>query len=207
MIPHLCTTNEYYMLSHPDLHLGNIFVDENYKISSVIDWGSASSGPITELLATPGLGGSAVSPSEKLVSAFRSGFHLPEHLFTKRTWERANMMWYFSRLVCLLSTQDYKLFSALYKLVYKTDVEEPIIPELLHRLATQKDNEHLLAMLRADDYTASELEQEEAAAFGCSKTDTGGSRAVAQSRSREEDHGRCRDQPELSCKLEAMEMN
>lgn len=177
MQDNLLIMNGSFTLSHPDLHLGNIFVDEEFNITCLIDWGSASSGPVTGLLATPGLGNSVTHP-EQLVTAFRHGFS-PGPPIPAGYWERADMMWYFSRLVRLLSTQDYTLFQALYKLVYKTD-EDPDIPGLFDTLAAEESNQHLLATLRADDYTASELEQEEAAAFGCPKTDKGDSRAGAR---------------------------
>ncbi|OAA35580.1 Protein kinase-like domain protein [Beauveria brongniartii RCEF 3172] len=179
MIPHLSTSNDFYTLSHPDLHLGNIFVDEKFNIACLIDWGSASSGPISELLATPGLGSSAFAPPKQLVSAFRCGF-CPEHPLPAGSWERADMIWYFSRLVRLLSTQDYRLFQALYKLVNEIEVEDAEISGLFNELAVEEKNQRLFAMLRADDYTASELEQEENAAFGCGKTDKGDNRAVAR---------------------------
>ncbi|KJK73544.1 hypothetical protein H634G_11202 [Metarhizium anisopliae BRIP 53293] len=178
MIPHLSTSNGQYTLSHPDLHLGNIFVDENFDIACLIDWGSASTGPVTELLATPGLGTSISEPPEQLITAFRSGFS-PEHI-PPGSWEKASLMWYFSRLVRLLSTQDYNIFQALYKLVYCTDGKEPDIPGLFHELAAEEKNQRLFAMLRVDDYTMSELEQEEAAAFGNSRANKSDSRAVSR---------------------------
>lgn len=179
MIPHISTPNGFYTLSHPDLHLGNIFVDDKFNITCLIDWGSASSGPIAELLATPGLGNSTFAPSKELVSAFRSGFG-SEHPLPAGSWEKADMMWHFSRLVRLLSIQDYKLFQTLYKLVHKGKSEEPNIPALFHELAAEKKNRELFVMLQADDYTASAVEREEIAALGHGKTDKGDNRAVAR---------------------------
>ncbi|ENH69519.1 hypothetical protein FOC1_g10011875 [Fusarium oxysporum f. sp. cubense race 1] len=66
MVPSLTSTDENYVLCHPDLHLGNIFVDEDFNITSIIDWSSASSSPLAELLTTPGLNGS-LSPPQRLV--------------------------------------------------------------------------------------------------------------------------------------------
>lgn len=179
MSARLSTPDGSYTLSHPDLHLGNMFVDDEFNITCLIDWGSATSGPITELQATPGLGNSAFPPPEQLVSAFRAGFS-QEHPLPAESWERADMMWHFSRLVRLLSTQDYRLFQALYKLVYKTDAEDSHICAVFNEMAAEEGNQRLLATLRADDYTASELEQQEAKAFGCCKTDKGNGRAVAR---------------------------
>lgn len=55
MIPHISIAAGYFTLSHPDLHSGNIFVDADVNVTCIIDWGSASSGPITELLVAPGV--------------------------------------------------------------------------------------------------------------------------------------------------------
>jgi hypothetical protein len=44
-----------YPLGHPDLHLGNIFVDDDLNITCIVDWGSASTVPLPELLSAPGL--------------------------------------------------------------------------------------------------------------------------------------------------------
>jgi hypothetical protein len=53
MIPHISSSaRNSFTLSHPDLNLGNLYVDDNFNITCIIDWSSASSGPITELLAT-----------------------------------------------------------------------------------------------------------------------------------------------------------
>lgn len=179
MITHLSTRNGYFTLSHPDLHLGNIFIDEEFSITCLIDWGSASSGPITELLATPGLGGSTFAPHEQLVAAFRSGFSA-EPPVAPGSWERADMVWHFSRLVRLLSTQDYTLFQSLYNLVYKLDDEKLDVRGLLNTLAREEDNRRLHAKLRADDYTSSELEEQELAAFGSPNEDKSDRRAIAR---------------------------
>ncbi|EXM03479.1 kinase-like domain-containing protein [Fusarium oxysporum II5] len=74
MVPSLTSTDENYVLCHPDLHLGNIFVDEDFNITSIIDWSSVSSSPLAELLTTPGLNGSISPPQKSLITAFRSGF-------------------------------------------------------------------------------------------------------------------------------------
>lgn len=177
MITHLSTPSEYFTLSHPDLHLGNIFIDEDFNITSLIDWASASAGPITELLATPGLGGSTFALQEPLTRAFRSGFGARPPF---ARWDRADMMWHFSRLVRLLSTQDYALFQALYKLCYRIEDEELDIPGILNDLAEEENNRHLLATLREDDYTTLELKKEEVAAFGISEADKSDRRAIAR---------------------------
>ncbi|KAL7759484.1 hypothetical protein ACKLNR_009574 [Fusarium oxysporum f. sp. zingiberi] len=95
MVPSLTSTDENYVLCHPDLHLGNIFVDEDFNITSIIDWSSASSSPLAELLTTPGLNGSLSPPQKLLITAFRSGFCSGTQNPELEQWERADKMWYF----------------------------------------------------------------------------------------------------------------
>lgn len=122
MIPHLSSTaNGGFTLSHPDLHLGNIFVDDDLNITCIIDWASTSLGPITEFLATPELEGSISPPPRSQVAAFRSLFDSGATMVNQDDWKKAERIWYFSRLVRLLSKQDYSLFKALYELVYKIE--------------------------------------------------------------------------------------
>ena len=73
MIRHLTSKDGKFMLSYPDLYLGNIFINEDFNITSIIDWGSASLSPMTELLATLGLSGLLSRPKESLTTTFRSG--------------------------------------------------------------------------------------------------------------------------------------
>lgn len=149
MIPHLASTNGKFVLSHPDLHLGNIFVDDEFNITSIIDWGSASSGPMVELLATPGLNGSLSPPKESLAAAFRSGFCQGGQVFEAEQWANAKGMWHFARLVRMLSTQDYTHFKLLYDLVYEKESED--IPRLFHEQSMQEHGKALLAKLCQDE--------------------------------------------------------
>ncbi|KAF4495878.1 kinase-like domain [Fusarium agapanthi] len=115
-----------FTISHPDLHLGNIYVDENFNITSIIDWSSASTGPVSEILAAPSLGNSAAPPPVFLAASYRSGFtqeatrkaqDLPDGVL----WKRSERMWYFTRLTRLLSKNDYQLFEKLFELIYEKD--------------------------------------------------------------------------------------
>ncbi|KAJ6786952.1 hypothetical protein PWT90_04589 [Aphanocladium album] len=175
MMPHFSVGRKGYTLSHPDLHVDNIFVDDSFNITCIIDWGSASTGPVAEPMATPRLSN---NPPEQIVSAFRQGFD-PQNLISSESWRRSEMMRLFTRLIRLMSIHDYTVFKALYLLVYKTATDEESIALHFNSLARHESNQELLARLQADDATADEIEQEELAAFGnlAGKDD---SRAVAR---------------------------
>ncbi|KAF7561359.1 hypothetical protein G7046_g2787 [Stylonectria norvegica] len=123
MIPLLLFQSTTFNLSHPDLHVGNIFVDEGLNVTCIIDWGSTTTGPATELLARPGLAGPSRPPSSSLIASFHCGFSQESRNIQRDVWDRAEMMWFFSRFIRLLSGQDLPLFQTLYELVYRSEVE------------------------------------------------------------------------------------
>ncbi|KAF5669496.1 kinase-like domain-containing protein [Fusarium circinatum] len=177
-----------FTISHPDLHLGNIYVDENFNITSIIDWSSASTGPVSEILAAPSLGNSAAPPSVFLAASFRSGFiqeatqkaqDLPDGVL----WKRSERMWYFTRLTRLLSKNDYQLFERLFELIYEKDAfvdgKERILG-LFHERASRDENVKLLAKLQEDDLSAEELQEKERACFPPKRTVNTDSIAVAR---------------------------
>lgn len=59
-----------FPLHHPDLSANNIFVDDNFNITSIIDWACCSSVPLAMLLAPPGLPQSRHALSEDLIKVF-----------------------------------------------------------------------------------------------------------------------------------------
>lgn len=163
MIPHLSTAHRGYTLSHPDLHLGNIFVDDNLNITCIIDWGSTTSGPITELLATPGLPSSTFPPPKSQVDAFRLGLNQGCEAISPDDWKKSERIWYFSRLVRLLSKQDYAIFKGLYEHVYGTGAVD--YPRMFHERAQHEDNRKLYAELCEDDTPEEEVKEYEEAVF------------------------------------------
>ncbi|UPL01879.1 hypothetical protein LCI18_012813 [Fusarium solani-melongenae] len=161
MVPLLLSQSTDFTMSHPDLHVGNIF-------------GSTTIGPVTELLATPGLAGSSNPPSSSLVAAFKTGFSQESPNIEQGLWDRAEMIWYFSRLVRLLSGQDLPLFQTLYELVYKSEPEtltESInLGRLFHERAMLPSNKLLLSKLDEDDLSE-EVKEREMDVFSSAKSD------------------------------------
>ncbi|KAL7901516.1 kinase-like domain-containing protein [Trichoderma sp. SZMC 28014] len=185
MIPNLSSGDSSFTLSHPDLHLGNIFVDDDLNITCIIDWSSASTGPIAELLMTPWLGSSTRPPSEFLTAAFRSGFgqratqRLSE-IPRSKLWQISDNMWPFSRLIRLVSRNDFEHFRRLFELVYKTGSENAGILHLLHERARADENKKLLAELQADDMTAAEVQEQERMAISSTRRTNSDAVAIAR---------------------------
>ncbi|KIH90281.1 hypothetical protein SPBR_00623 [Sporothrix brasiliensis 5110] len=167
MIPSLASTGIHFALSHPDLHFGNLFVDDEFNITSVIDWGSASVGPVTELLVTPGFNGSFAPPPDSLIVAFKTAFQQTARgrSFEPEQWEKAERIRHFTPLVRTLSTQDLTLFQNLYKLVYDKDSDDirRDIPRLFCQHREEEYAKQLMAELREDEEADNEEEQEETA--------------------------------------------
>ncbi|KAF4950123.1 hypothetical protein FGADI_8392 [Fusarium gaditjirri] len=175
MVPRLSSDLAAFTVSHPDLHTGNIFVDEDLNVTCIIDWGSATTGPVIELLATPGLAGSSKPPPVALAAAFRAGFSQESPNINRDLWGRADMMWYFSRLVRLLSGQDLPLFQRLYGLVFMSGVEYPSDSIdhgwLFHQRAMTPSNKQLLSELKEYDLTDDEVKERENEVFSGEKVD------------------------------------
>ncbi|KAF5976571.1 kinase-like domain-containing protein [Fusarium coicis] len=175
MVPKLSSDSTDFTISHPDLHTGNIFVDEDLNITCIIDWGSATTGPVTELLATPGLAGSSQPPPAAFAAAFQAGFSEEFPEFRQGMWTRGEMMWHFSRLVRILSGQDLPLFRRLYDLVYKTGAKSPSDSRdcgwLFHQRAMAPSNKQLLSKLKEYDLTEEEIKEREKDVFSGGKLD------------------------------------
>jgi hypothetical protein len=175
MVPLLLSQSTDFTISHPDLHVGNVFVDEELNVTCIIDWCSTTTGPVTELLATPGLAGPSKPPSSSLVASFQSGVSQESRNIERDMWDRAEMMWYFSRLVRLLSGQDLPLFQTLYELVYKSEVE--ILSDsidygrLFHERAMLPSNKQLQSKLSEDDLSDEEVKEREKDVFSGAKSE------------------------------------
>ncbi|KAI1041064.1 hypothetical protein LB505_005852 [Fusarium chuoi] len=189
MIPDLASNAENgFTISHPDLHPGNIYVDENFNITSIIDWSSASTGPVSEILAAPSLASSSASPCGFLYSAFRAGFireatERAQEVPTETLWRKSEIMWYFTRMTRLLSKNDHRLFEELFRLTCGRDCNLGRGKEILmlfHERASQNENVKLLAELQEDDLAAEELREMKRACLPPKRTANTDSIAVAR---------------------------
>lgn len=108
-----------FPIRHPDLSVNNMFVDDDYNITYIIDCAFASSVPMAELLTTPDLPHAKDDTERTLTAAFRAGFtyHLEREeskIVQPVVWETTRKEWLFERLINLDALQDYKHFKELY---------------------------------------------------------------------------------------------
>lgn len=113
---------EAFPLYHPDLSVNNIYIDDYYNITCLIDWEFASSVPESMLLATPGLPQYRDEIGSELHAPFIDGFiaAIPGFMEERsihryrESLERGKVSWRLSRLLNLDSICDYTLFATVW---------------------------------------------------------------------------------------------
>ncbi|KIH91148.1 hypothetical protein SPBR_01596 [Sporothrix brasiliensis 5110] len=181
VVPYLCcadggsTDASGYPLIHPDLNVGNIFVDDVMNVTCIIDWSSATTAPLLELLAAPRLWG-YMEVVPRLFDTYRDAVHAALPTQHRKTnveknahegrkddeeevfWARASTALVFQRLTRFCSSHDYKDFvtciqrakAAADKAAAAT-INTDVVLNLLEEEARRDANKTLLAELQDDD--------------------------------------------------------
>lgn len=113
---------ETFPLCHADLSVNNIYVDDDYNITCIIDWAFASSIPESLLLAAPGLPQYRDELSPELRGSFIDGFinSIPGSIDEssvrryRELLQRGQVSWRLGRLLNLDSVNDYDLFASVW---------------------------------------------------------------------------------------------
>ncbi|KAI9736400.1 MAG: hypothetical protein M1818_006133 [Claussenomyces sp. TS43310] len=152
-------------IAHPDFSMDNIFVDDDFNITCIIDWAFSSTVPISTLLMTPGLPHPRDEVDMTLIHHFRAGFI--SHLFREKGidldpefWHSTRRAWLFTRLVTLDGLQDYHYFTELY-----TSEAEINVPKLFKDVQKEDEFVELAKALAEDDRPATKTERDEEAYF------------------------------------------
>ena len=164
----ICPASELapgFPLHHHDISLQNLFVDDNLNITCIIDWAFASTAPLAQLLATPGLPHPRDLVLElSLVAAFRSGFEAENEKLVGRKiecniWKAGEMVSRFMRLVSQDALQDYHHLEALCALALGPVAEDGTnsLPAILEAQAATAEARTLAEELAADDEPESEV--------------------------------------------------
>ncbi|KAF8851886.1 hypothetical protein BDZ45DRAFT_131931 [Acephala macrosclerotiorum] len=154
-----------FPLYHPDLSMGNIFVDDDFNITCIIDWAFSSTVPISTLFMTPGLPHPRDQINATLASTFRASFPHPffqghDIKIGPEFWKSTRQAWLFTRLVTLDGLQDYRYFTELYASVYSPD-DEINIPMLFKDVQKEKQFVELARTLAEDDLSESKIQRDE----------------------------------------------
>jgi hypothetical protein len=150
------TTPTEFALCHPDLSQNNIFVDDDYEITCIIDWAFTTTVPLPFLLSPPGFPQSRNKLDERFCMAFRNGFEdasdevlpddAPGFSIPKaiECIQESDFPWCLSRLLAFDSIDDLSLFRTLWQTVYPP--EKSLESYLFRQRATDKNRQwyHLL---------------------------------------------------------------
>ena len=124
-----------FPLCHADLSVNNIYVDDDYNITCIIDWAFSSTVPEAMMLTPPGLPQSRNELDEPLVVAFMSGFNAAVCAGTRPEWRgvgdqptmeilhQSRCSWVLTRLLNFDSINDYGLFAAAWEHTYDHERE------------------------------------------------------------------------------------
>ena len=120
------TCGPRFALHHADLNVNNIYVDEDFNITCIIDWAFCSAVPLSMLLMAPGLPQSRHEIDASLFTAFEGGFRsslqksqsqgIPTESVLCGILSHSRPMWILSRILSFDTTADYHLFRALWDL-------------------------------------------------------------------------------------------
>jgi hypothetical protein len=126
-----------FPIHHPDFSVNNLFVDDEYNITCVIDWAFCSSVPLSVLLTPPGLPQSRNEVEPPLLLVFDCGFlhahhenslqkDLKKDIGLYQILKQSRPAWLFSRLLTFDSIKDYDLFKELWDSIgpHDQDVSE-----------------------------------------------------------------------------------
>lgn len=169
-----------FPLHHPDLSVSNIFIDADFNISCVIDWGFSSCVPLSLLLATPGLPHPRDDMDPALTTLFRKGFleglqSSTQILPPPSIFSTSRKAWLFARITSLDCPQDVKLFTELVSMtLQKHNIS---VPAWFTKMAKRKRTLEKLQSLTAENRPREEIGREEAQYFFCT-----GSRRLALAR-------------------------
>lgn len=150
-----------FPLCHPDLNLGNIYVDEHLDISCIIDWGFAAFLPQSMLFVCPGLphprdgADSNLEPSFAQGSIGGGGFDGQKDL----NFSNSNLFWKFRHLVNFDFYQDYPHFSDFLLSLTGQEVY-PVFEHLKHREEFIQASQTLAAPDPEDDYLSGNEEEQ-----------------------------------------------
>ncbi|ODM23515.1 hypothetical protein SI65_01104 [Aspergillus cristatus] len=128
------TKPESFPLCHPDLSVNNIYVDDSYNITCIIDWEFASTVPEAMLLIPPGLLQSRDELSQDLIAAFRDGLSAAISSRTRTAKcntslgspQQSRCFWLLTRLLNLDSEHDFNLFTPVWDFIhgYEKDMRQ-----------------------------------------------------------------------------------
>ncbi|KAL8791487.1 MAG: hypothetical protein Q9213_000104 [Squamulea squamosa] len=159
-----------FVLHHPDLSVNNIYVDQDFNITCIIDWAFCSAIPLTMLLVPPGLPQPRNELDDSLLPTFEDGFRQAfggnleassKEYMLSWVLSRNRPMWLFTQLLYLGSETDYILFKALWDATGSCDQGG-----FFRSMQSSEKYVSLQRELAEDDPTAQEMNRKEKRCLG-----------------------------------------
>ena len=154
-----------FPLHHADLSVNNIYVDDDYNITCIIDWAFASSVPESMLLSAPGLPQPRDELSPDLHIPFIDGFiaamsESSEEALVHRyreLLEQGQFFWRLNHLLNLDTIRDYNLFATVWDSAHgEKDMGQYFLQQRCSPHYTQLYNE-----LQQEDRPVAKVEKDE----------------------------------------------
>lgn len=138
IIPSISISQRKYYLKPPDLSMSNIFIDDAFNITCIIDWTSYFTVPLPTLLITPTFRHPRDDVDADMASIFKESVishssQLKHMLEDPSCWDRAQKSRLFMQLADLDGYEDYHHFIKLYTSVH-TDLGGTDVPGLFDTL-------------------------------------------------------------------------
>ncbi|KAJ5382832.1 Aminoglycoside phosphotransferase [Penicillium concentricum] len=170
----ITTSPASFPLCHPDLTTTNIFVDDQYNITCIIDWAYTTAVPFPFLLSPPGFPQSRHKLDERFCLGFSHGFKdaaslsaasppvglsIPKALECVKNSEFA---WCLTRFLAFDSTDDLSPFRTMWESIY------PSVPKLESYFFSQRDLRHyrkLHKKIRLEDLSKTQIQKPETDLF------------------------------------------
>ena len=173
IIPSISTCQQKYYLKPPDLSMSNIFIDDDFNITCIIDWTSCFTVPLPTLLITPSLPHPRDDVDPEMASIFKESVisHSPQMkdvLEDPSSWYLAQKSRLFMQLADLDGCEDYHHFIELYTSVH-TDLSGTDVRELFDALRVIDTFTGEAESRLTEDLPASEIQRKEKDYFSHSR--------------------------------------
>ncbi|KAH9212384.1 hypothetical protein DL95DRAFT_447656 [Leptodontidium sp. 2 PMI_412] len=124
IISSISIPQQKYYLKPPDLTMSNIFIDDAFNITCIIDWTSCFTVPLLTLLITPSFPHPRDDVDADMASIFKESViahssQMKDVLELPSSWDLAQTSRLFMQLADLDGYEDYHHFIELYKSVHR----------------------------------------------------------------------------------------
>ncbi|CZS88451.1 uncharacterized protein RCO7_04372 [Rhynchosporium graminicola] len=174
IIPSISIPRQKYYLKPPDLSMSNIFIDDTFNITCIIDWTSCFTVPLPTLLIAPGFPHPRDDVDADMASIFKESVishssQIKDVLEDDACWELAQKSRLFMQLADLDGYGDYHQFIQLYTSVH-TDLRGADVRGLFDALRIDDTFTRQAKSRVIKDLPASEIQRKEKDYFSHSRS-------------------------------------